>query len=209
MCVRVYVSARVRVCVRVCTHVYDTLQRISTNNTYWLCRWWIVWVFHLSGGEKSGGELAGGELVVNCLVATCPTPKANQLPWPREWMLGECVTDAPSSVWNDVSISTAVGGTHVGGSGNSFFCFCLHIWTYWQLWSVFLSVKAVPRWTETQFPVCLLSVGGWSFLLEPLEQWVLGFSPVLHVDSVVCPWHWAHGSRLPLDLQKIIGSNHD
>lgn len=63
MCVRVYVSARVRVCVRVCTHVYDTLQRISTNNTYWLCRWWIVWVLHLSGGEKSGGELAGGELV--------------------------------------------------------------------------------------------------------------------------------------------------
>ena len=53
---------------------------------------------HLSGGEKSGGELAGGELVVNCLVATCPTPKANQLPWPREWMLGECVKDAPSSI---------------------------------------------------------------------------------------------------------------
>ena len=65
------------------------------------------------------------------------------------------------------------------------------------LWSL-----SLPRWTETQFPVYLLSVGGWSFLLEPLEQWVLGLPPILHVDSIVCPRHWAHGSRLPLDLQK-------
>ena len=81
--------------------------------------------------------------------------------------------------------------------------FLLQFLASWQLWSACLSVKAttvqVTGNTIVKNPQVFFPAG--SFLLEPLEQRVLRFPSILHVDGVVGPWHWAHCSRLALDLQ--------
>ena len=178
VCVNVCACVCERACACMCTRVHTrlwyTAKNINQQHILALSvvdclgspfvRWWKVW-WRIGRWRTS--------VVVNCLVVICPTPKANQLSWPRERVLVECVTDSPSSVWNDVSISTAVGGSQIGGSGNNLFFFSLHIWTPWQLWSALLSVKAVTAQVDGDAVPSLSSVSRW-VIISAWTSWTAG-----------------------------------